>query len=170
MTPRTRARQALLSSTASRSLIKFMLVASMTLSSHLVLRRPLLSWFHNFPTSWSFPGNLALQMVESWEPEAEQLRRDLRNSAPCSRSRGAGEIEVRTTEKTYFLLSRAVQLGSCWKWRFGLLHHMEPYAYSTGSPPGLSSARIGPILVQHVLASFFDFRGPAPITSQGPAF
>ena len=38
----TRARQALLSSTASRSLVRLMLVASRTLSNHLVLCRPLL--------------------------------------------------------------------------------------------------------------------------------
>ena len=50
MTPRTRARQALLSSTASQSSVKFMLVASMTLSSHLVLRCPLLLLPSHFPS------------------------------------------------------------------------------------------------------------------------
>ena len=48
-TPWTRARQALLSSTASRSLVKFMLVASMTLSNHLVLCCPLLLLPSLFP-------------------------------------------------------------------------------------------------------------------------
>ena len=42
MTPWTRARQALLCSIASRSWVKLMLVASMTLSNHLVLCCPLL--------------------------------------------------------------------------------------------------------------------------------
>ena len=42
MIPWTRARQALLSSTASQSWVKFMLVASMTLSIHLILCRLLL--------------------------------------------------------------------------------------------------------------------------------
>ena len=42
MTPQTKAHQAFLSSTASQSLVKFMLVASRTLSNHLVLCRPLL--------------------------------------------------------------------------------------------------------------------------------
>ena len=42
VTPWTTVRQALLSATASRRCVKFILVASMTLSSHLILCRPLL--------------------------------------------------------------------------------------------------------------------------------
>ena len=49
MIPWTRACQALLSSTASRSWVKFMLVALMTLSNHLVLCRPLLLLPSHFP-------------------------------------------------------------------------------------------------------------------------
>ena len=49
MTPWTRACQALLSSTASQSWVRFMLVALMTLSNHLVLCRPLLLLPSHFP-------------------------------------------------------------------------------------------------------------------------
>uniref|UniRef100_A0A670IPF5 Uncharacterized protein n=1 Tax=Podarcis muralis TaxID=64176 RepID=A0A670IPF5_PODMU len=54
MTPWTRAGQALLSSTASRSLVKLMLVASRTLSNHLVLCRPLLLVPSIFPNIRGF--------------------------------------------------------------------------------------------------------------------
>ena len=49
MTPWIRACQALLSSTASRSWVKFMLVASIALSNHLVLCYPLLLLPSHFP-------------------------------------------------------------------------------------------------------------------------
>ena len=49
VTPWTRACQVLLSSTASRSWVKFMLVALMTLSNHLVLCHPLLLLPSHFP-------------------------------------------------------------------------------------------------------------------------
>ena len=55
VTPWTRARQALLPSTASRSWVKFMLVASITLAVHLVLCRPLLLLPSHFPNIRVFP-------------------------------------------------------------------------------------------------------------------
>ena len=66
MTPWTRAHQALLSSTASWSLVKFILVALMTLSNHLILCCPLLPSLHTFPTSASFPGSLLF----SWDGQS----------------------------------------------------------------------------------------------------
>ena len=67
-TPRTRARQALLSSTASRSWVRFMLVASMTLSSHLVFCRPLLLLPSLFPNMrvFSRESSLLMRWTKSW--------------------------------------------------------------------------------------------------------
>uniref|UniRef100_A0A670J3M1 Laminin subunit beta 4 n=1 Tax=Podarcis muralis TaxID=64176 RepID=A0A670J3M1_PODMU len=62
VTPWTRARQALLSSTASRSLVKLMLVASRTLSNHLVLCRPLLLLPSIFPSIRVFSRESSLLM------------------------------------------------------------------------------------------------------------
>ena len=62
VTPWTRARQALLSSTASRSCVKFMSVASMTLSNHLILCRPLLLLPSHFPKIRVFSRKSSLLM------------------------------------------------------------------------------------------------------------
>uniref|UniRef100_A0A670IPY4 L-amino-acid oxidase n=1 Tax=Podarcis muralis TaxID=64176 RepID=A0A670IPY4_PODMU len=62
MTPWTRARQALLSSTASRSLVKLTLVALRTLSNHLVLCRPLLLVPSIFPNIRVFSRESSLLM------------------------------------------------------------------------------------------------------------
>ena len=62
MTPWTRACQALLSSTASRSWVKFTLVASMTLSNHLVICRPLLLLPSHFPNIRVFSRESSLLM------------------------------------------------------------------------------------------------------------
>uniref|UniRef100_A0A670HUA8 Immunoglobulin domain-containing protein n=1 Tax=Podarcis muralis TaxID=64176 RepID=A0A670HUA8_PODMU len=62
VTPWTRGRQALLSSTASRSLVKLMLVASRTLSNHLVLCRPLLLVPSIFPNIRVFSRESSLLM------------------------------------------------------------------------------------------------------------
>uniref|UniRef100_A0A670JDZ6 Uncharacterized protein n=1 Tax=Podarcis muralis TaxID=64176 RepID=A0A670JDZ6_PODMU len=62
MTPWTRARQALLSSTASRSLVRLMFVASRTLSRHLVLCRPLLLGPSIFPNIRVFSRESSLLM------------------------------------------------------------------------------------------------------------
>ena len=62
VTPWTRARQALLSSTASRSCVKFMLVASMTLSNHRILCRPLLLLPSHFPNIRVFSRDSSLLM------------------------------------------------------------------------------------------------------------
>ena len=62
MTPWTRARQALLSSTASHSCVNFMLVASQTLSSHLILCRPLLLLPSHFPSIKVFSKESSLLM------------------------------------------------------------------------------------------------------------
>ena len=62
VTPWTRAPQALLSSTASRSWVRFMLVTSMTLSNHLVLCRPLLLLPSLFPNIWGFSRESSLLM------------------------------------------------------------------------------------------------------------
>ena len=62
VTPWTRARQALLSSTASRSCVKFMLVASMTLSNHLILCHPLLLLPLHFPNIRVFSRESSLLM------------------------------------------------------------------------------------------------------------
>uniref|UniRef100_A0A670HX98 Uncharacterized protein n=1 Tax=Podarcis muralis TaxID=64176 RepID=A0A670HX98_PODMU len=62
VTPWTRARQALLSSTASRSLVRLMFVASKTLSNHLVLCRPLLLVPSIFPNIRVFSRESSLLM------------------------------------------------------------------------------------------------------------
>ena len=62
MTPWTTACQALLSSTASQSCVKFMLVASMTLSNHLILCRPLLLLPSHFPNIKVFSKDSSLLM------------------------------------------------------------------------------------------------------------
>uniref|UniRef100_A0A670KKT1 Ig-like domain-containing protein n=1 Tax=Podarcis muralis TaxID=64176 RepID=A0A670KKT1_PODMU len=68
VTPWTRARQALLSSTASRSLVKLMLVASRTLPHHLVLCPPLLLVPSIFPNIRVFPreSSLLMRWPKSW--------------------------------------------------------------------------------------------------------
>ena len=68
VTPWTRARQALLSSTASRSLDRLMLVASRTLSNHLILCRPLLLVPSIFPNIRVFPreSSLLMRWPKSW--------------------------------------------------------------------------------------------------------
>uniref|UniRef100_A0ABM5GHK3 Cell growth-regulating nucleolar protein isoform X4 n=1 Tax=Pogona vitticeps TaxID=103695 RepID=A0ABM5GHK3_9SAUR len=63
VTPWTRACQALLSSTASWSWVKFMLVASMTLSNHLILCRPLLLLPSHFPDIKIFSKESSLLMT-----------------------------------------------------------------------------------------------------------
>ena len=55
VTPWTAARQASLSSTVSRSLLKFMSIESVMLSNYLILDRPLLFFLQSFPASDSFP-------------------------------------------------------------------------------------------------------------------
>ena len=78
MTPWTKAHLALLSSTASWSWVKFMLVTSMTLSSHFVFCRPFSTCLHPFPTSGSFPGSLLMRWLKYWSlifricPSSEQ--------------------------------------------------------------------------------------------------
>ena len=80
MTSWTRARQALLSSTASRSWVKFMLVALMTLSSHLVLCGPLLLLPSDFPNIrvFSRESSLIMRWPKDWSlsfrifPSSEQ--------------------------------------------------------------------------------------------------
>ena len=62
MTPRTRAFQALLSPIASWSLVKFMLVSSITLSNHLILCRPLLLLPSHFPNIMVFSRESSLLM------------------------------------------------------------------------------------------------------------
>ena len=62
MTPWARACQALLFSTASRSSVKFMLVASMTLSNHLILCHPLLLLPSHFPNISIFSRESSLLM------------------------------------------------------------------------------------------------------------
>ena len=62
VTPWTRACEALLSSTASRSWVKFMLVASMTLSNHLVFYHPLLLLPSHFPNISVFSREPSLLM------------------------------------------------------------------------------------------------------------
>ena len=62
VTPWTRAHQPLLSSTASRSWVTFMLVASVTLSNHLVLCRPLLLLPSHFPHISVFSREYSLLM------------------------------------------------------------------------------------------------------------
>uniref|UniRef100_A0A670HR34 Uncharacterized protein n=1 Tax=Podarcis muralis TaxID=64176 RepID=A0A670HR34_PODMU len=62
VTPWTRTCQALLSSTASRSLVKLMLVALRTLSNHLVLCRPLLLVPSIFPNIRVFSREFSLLM------------------------------------------------------------------------------------------------------------
>ena len=62
VTPWTRARQALLSSTASRSCVKFILVASMTLSNHLILYCPILLLPSHFPNFRVFSRESSLLM------------------------------------------------------------------------------------------------------------
>ena len=62
MTPWTRAHQALLSSTASRSWVKFTLLTSMTLSNHLVLCCPLLLLPSHFPNIKVFSKESSLLM------------------------------------------------------------------------------------------------------------
>ena len=62
VTPWTRARQALLSSTASQSWVKLMLVALMTLSNHLVLCHPLLLLPSHFPNIRVFSRESCLLM------------------------------------------------------------------------------------------------------------
>ena len=71
VTPWTRARQALLSSTASRNWVKFMLVASMTLSSHLICC-PLLLPSH-FPNIKVFSKESSHEMVKVLEPQLQVL-------------------------------------------------------------------------------------------------
>ena len=68
MTSWTRARQALLSSTASLSWIKVMLVALMTLSNHLVLRRPVLLLPSLFPNIrlFSMESSLLMRWPKDW--------------------------------------------------------------------------------------------------------
>ena len=68
MTPWTRAHQALLSSTASWTLVKFMLVASLTLSNHLVLCRPLLLLPLHFPNIrvFSRESSLLMRWPKDW--------------------------------------------------------------------------------------------------------
>ena len=63
-----RARQALLSSTAFWSCVKFMLVASVTLSSHLILCRPLLLLPSHFPNIKVFyrESFLLMRWPKSW--------------------------------------------------------------------------------------------------------
>ena len=62
MTLWTRTHQALLSSTAPRGPDKFMLVASMTLSNHLILCRPLLLLPAHFPNIGGFAREASLLM------------------------------------------------------------------------------------------------------------
>ena len=62
MTPWNKAHQALLPSTASRSLVKFLLVASMTLSIHLLLCHPLLLLPSHFPNIRVFSRESSLLM------------------------------------------------------------------------------------------------------------
>ena len=58
----TKSMAALLTSTASRSLVNFMLVASMTLSNHLILCRPLLLLPSHFPSIKVFSRESSLLM------------------------------------------------------------------------------------------------------------
>ena len=69
----TRARQALLSSTASRSWVKFMLVASMTLSNHLILCCPLLLLPSLFPNIRVFSRESSHEMAKVLEPHLQDL-------------------------------------------------------------------------------------------------
>ena len=62
MTPWIRVPQALLSSIASQSLVKFMSVASMTLSNHLILCRPLFLFPSRFPNIRVFSRESSLLM------------------------------------------------------------------------------------------------------------
>ena len=68
MTPWTRAHQALLSSTAFWSLVKFMLVPSMTLPNHLVLCHPLLLLPSHFPNIkvFSRESSLLIRCPKYW--------------------------------------------------------------------------------------------------------
>ena len=68
MTPWTRACHTILSSTASWSLVKFMLVASVTLSNHLVLCRPLLALPSHFPNIrvYSRESSLLMRRPKYW--------------------------------------------------------------------------------------------------------
>ena len=60
VTPWTAARQASLSITSSRSLLKFMSIKLVTPSNHLILRRPLLLLPSIFPSIRVFPSESAL--------------------------------------------------------------------------------------------------------------
>ena len=74
MIPWTKARQVLLSSTASRSLVEFMLLASMTLSNHLVLCRPLLFLPSHFPNIRGFSRESSShEMAIVLEPQLQDL-------------------------------------------------------------------------------------------------
>ncbi|CAI5765025.1 E3 ubiquitin-protein ligase TRIM58-like [Podarcis lilfordi] len=74
VTPWTRAHQALLSSTASLSLVKLMLVASRTLSHHLVLCRPLLLVPSIFPNIRVFSRESSLLIITITYIAAHLLR------------------------------------------------------------------------------------------------
>ena len=61
-TPWTAARQSSLSSTISRSLLKFMFTESMMPSNHLILCRPPPPFTFNLPSIRVFPSELALRI------------------------------------------------------------------------------------------------------------
>ena len=63
----TIARQAPLSSTISRSLLKFTSIVSVMLSNYLILCHPLSSCFQSFPASGSFPESaLCIMWPKYW--------------------------------------------------------------------------------------------------------
>ena len=65
-TPRTAARQASLSITNSRSLLKLMSIESMMPSNHLILYRPLSSCLQSFPASGSFSMSQFFSIISRW--------------------------------------------------------------------------------------------------------
>ena len=78
MTPWTRARQALLSSTVSWSWVKFMSVASVTLSSHLILCCPLFLLPSHFPNirvrvARAYRANTAFPLREQHKKTTQQV-------------------------------------------------------------------------------------------------
>ena len=65
VTPRSAARQTPLSSTVSRSLLKFMSIESVMLSNHLILSHPLLLLPSVFPSIRVFSNESALRIRQS---------------------------------------------------------------------------------------------------------
>ena len=119
MIPGTAARQAPLSSTISRTLLKFTSIESLTPSHHLILRHPLLLPPSIFPSVWVFSNDLALRI--RW-PKYWSFSFSISPSSECSEliSFGIDWLDLLAVQGTLTkgleLISGKLALEACESW------------------------------------------------------